>query len=380
MGNELARNFELSCTEKALSVSLQAIEDFNQIYRDFSAAANINKPERSKKFLFSKLDHVFNSMSYNQLDEFSANFFSELHFYTKKVLEDDFNYWLSSKRNNLSVSSFYTSGTISNLALDKIKKILNEKIITLQKRSQMDVFKREDLSFNQGLEIRKVSRILNKEFKKLGILEKLFIEFKCQMHISGFALELSLDRTKWWEPIQGFGNSKLAYAHFDESIGIPKAILYLTNVNRENGPFLYYPNALEELSLTSMQYLVGRSVNYVGTGLNSKLINYYDKSYHQSVSCKKFREHFQMLPVEMRFNSHFGWEVLKNSALEERLVLGEKKLLGKAGTFLAFSGGGLLHRGGLVETGERLALQIIFTPKKSVLKKIVDKVKKRIKN
>jgi hypothetical protein len=43
-------------------------------------------------------------------------------------------------------------------------------------------------------------------------------------------------------------------------------------------------------------------------------------------------------------------------------VQAEKKITGPAGTSLVFDGFGLLHRGGLVEQAERIALQVVFAP------------------
>jgi hypothetical protein len=68
------------------------------------------------------------------------------------------------------------------------------------------------------------------------------------------------------------------------------------------------------------------------------------------------------LPSQMRWNSHFGWDVIPDSDLESFMISNEQVILGKPGTFLVFDGAHLLHRGGLLEIGERIALQVIFGP------------------
>ena len=49
--------------------------------------------------------------------------------------------------------------------------------------------------------------------------------------------------------------------------------------------------------------------------------------------------------------------------LERQLANCEQRMIGLAGTFIAFDGARLLHRGGLMEQGERVALQVIFSDK-----------------
>lgn len=67
------------------------------------------------------------------------------------------------------------------------------------------------------------------------------------------------------------------------------------------------------------------------------------------------------LPESLRFNSHLGWDVLPGSELENQLAENERKMTGPAGTFIAFDGARLLHRGGLMQQGKRVALQVVFS-------------------
>jgi hypothetical protein len=81
-----------------------------------------------------------------------------------------------------------------------------------------------------------------------------------------------------------------------------------------------------------------------------------------------FRNHFMLLPGSLRFNSHFGWDILAGSQLEGAIADREEVLLGGSGNFVVFDGSRLLHRGGLIEEGERLVLQVVFWPKVAVTK------------
>ena len=111
-----------------------------------------------------------------------------------------------------------------------------------------------------------------------------------------------------------------------------------------------------------LQDIIGRVVGRVGNRVGSRLSELYRKSYHQSAGSPEFRRHFMQLPESLRFNSHLGWDVLPDSELERSLAKREVEMLGPAGTFIVFDGSNLLHRGGLIQQGERVVLQVIFYP------------------
>ena len=81
------------------------------------------------------------------------------------------------------------------------------------------------------------------------------------------------------------------------------------------------------------------------------------------------------LPESLRFNSHMGWDIFPGCELEAQLVALEKKMIGPAGTFIVFDGARLLHRGGLMEQGERVALQVIFSDL-TFTERVVSKMKR----
>jgi hypothetical protein len=181
--------------------------------------------------------------------------------------------------------------------------------------------------------------------------------------VIGLALELSVPQATWWKnSIEGLERPPhTLYAHLDETISNPKSIVYLSDVAEQNGPTGCYPGAYEAMQLNPLQEMIGRVVGTVGTGTDSPLKDYYGKQYHQSVNSENFRRHFMRLPECLRFNSHMGWDVLPGSELESQLAVSERRMTGPAGTFIAFDGACLLHRGGLMQEGERLALQVIFS-------------------
>ncbi|MFJ2995295.1 hypothetical protein [Pandoraea sp. NPDC087047] len=223
--------------------------------------------------------------------------------------------------------------------------------------------RREDLSINGGPIVARIRRILNREFEKLGVLDAMSAYVGRKTRVVGLSLELSLPQAQWWRnTLEGLSRPpKTLYAHLDETISMPKSIVYLSDVGDDNGPTSCYPLAYEGMALNPLQEIIGRVVGIVGSSTSSMLHEYYGKSYHQSVGSERFREHFMKLPEIMRFNSHLGWDVMPDSALESRLAESEVRMTGPAGTFLVFDGARLLHRGGMVRSGERLALQVIIS-------------------
>ena len=86
------------------------------------------------------------------------------------------------------------------------------------------------------------------------------------------------------------------------------------------------------------------------------------------------------LPSELYFNSHIGWDINSNSALEEEFLKSEKEFVAESGSYVVFDGARLFHRGGMVKKDFRVALQIVFgkkLSKLSKLKKIINNVSKK---
>jgi hypothetical protein len=205
---------------------------------------------------------------------------------------------------------------------------------------------------------------LNKEFKTTGVLEVLGSYTGRKMLVAGLALELSVPQLGWWANVfDCLGEPpRTLYAHLDESIAFPKAIVYLSDVDNENGPTSCYPHVYDHLQLNPLQELVGRVIGTgsIGAASSSKLKVLYARTYHQAMSAELFRRHFMRLPASMRFNSHFGWDLIYGSELEGLLLRSERKMIGPSGKFIVFDGSKLVHRGGLIQHGERIALQVVF--------------------
>lgn len=258
---------------------------------------------------------------------------------------------------------YHLFGRLDSASLAAISELALPAVANLRQTSAAGARTRDALSITSGPVVRGITSILNQSFGQQGLLDAVSAYAGYRMKVSGLALELSVPQNGWWK--NRFSDlvapPRTLYAHLDESIDHPKSIVYLSDVGPDQGPTGVYPQAYQSMGLTPLQELIGRIIGTVGQSKDSPLYAHYDRQYHQSMSSENFRRHYMRLPEAMRFNSHFGWDVLPGGQVEQFLVNQERQMLGPAGTFVIFDGARLLHRGGLMDSGERIALQVIFS-------------------
>jgi len=274
----------------------------------------------------------------------------------------------------------YFLGKLDSKILKKILNICNKKIIFLKKNVESKKLERKDLTVSGNIAIMRLIRILNKEFKNNGYLEIISNYLQQETEITGIGLELSSEHSTWWRHQDTSRPApRTLYMHLDKELKNMKAIVYLSHVTKENGPFTLYPGIYENLSINILQNIIGRVIGEFMVTKNNLLKNYYNFDSIRPFQNSKFIEHFKKLPVELRFNSHFGWDIDYGSQKEKEALLVEKKIIGDAGTFVIFDGSRLVHSGGLVEKDHRIALQIIFGKKKNFIEFLHRKFKNIVK-
>lgn len=354
--------------DSALTLDQLLLDNFNATLgksREKITSAQITK---SQDLLQEIHAHLASQCSENH---FLTLFLFELFAKVESYLHDEFSF-----RKRVSESKAvdklgkalereaYYYGCLNENTVKELSNVISLDVQIFRERASSGLLKRSDLSTNEGETVLRISSILNSEFKKDGTFKRISEYVGITYSYVGVSLELSVSGSTWWKnTIEGVDTPKTMYAHLDESVYAPKAIVYLSDVSEGNGPTSSYPNVYDQLDNNSLQDIIGRVVGSVGGDSESKLYEYYSKSYHQSMGSKNFRQHFMMLPESLRFNSHFGWDILAGSELESQLAECEEVLLGPAGTFVVFDGSRLLHRGGLIEIGERIVLQVVFWPK-----------------
>jgi hypothetical protein len=337
----------------------------------------------------SFLDAIFTNFQTQSQNNFEKMFLSELHEELIKFYKSEFifrrklkslhrdkidDHWIELTK----LSRFF--GVLSNDVLSEIQQIMEPEIAQFRINASQNKLKRSDLSKNSGSPVDKINKLIEKDFKKQGVFKTVSKYVGIRYQTVGVSLELSVEGSTWWKNNQSLGKPpKTMYAHLDESIYAPKSIIYLTKVENENGPTSSYLGVYERFQNNQLQDAIGRVIGNVGNRIDSELNTFYQKPYHQSFASENFRRHFMKLPPELRFNSHLGWDVLADTDLENEIAVTEEVMLGPAGTFVVFDGSKLLHRGGLIEKGERIVLQVVFSPKASIIKRATLKAKKALK-
>lgn len=368
-----------------------AFDICSKMARQLATSCNKKSFSALRNDCHKSLINIFEFMQLQINDEFDSGFLDELRTQCIRLLNEELD-WHSKKKQqkvanlesavvrhsaiDLQLERYYF-GLLSVSVVAELRDLAANDVIRFQKNVASGRLSREDLSINSGVTVRAIRSVLNREYKSLGVLDAVSSYTERKMRVTGLALELSVPQATWWKnSMQGVTRPpKTLYAHLDEGISFPKSIVYLSEVTGKNGPTGCYPGAYEALKLNPLQELIGRVVGNVGNNPHSPMRNYYAKQYHQSMTSERFRGHFMRLPASLRFNSHIGWDVTPDSALESILAGGEKKMIGPPGTFIIFDGARLLHRGGLVEEGARLAIQAVFSDT-SLAEQVASKVKR----
>lgn len=369
------------------TVNQSRIAEFDRRYRALSGAeartgANSAAAQAELTDMAREICH---EMQEQAADRFESRFLEVLETQVLRELREELGYYAKAAQGG--DDSRAASGKLAALRAERhffghlgaaaTGEILEASAATLEMlrgRAAAGQLTRDLLSINQGPVVKKIVRVLNREFRAQGVLDAVSAYMGKPYHVSGLALELSVPQAMWWRDTGDMGQGiapRTLYAHLDESIVYPKSIVYLSDVGPDNGPTTCYPHVYEALALNGMQELVGRVVHYPCWSETCGLREYYGAEYHQPMSSERFRCHFMRLPPELRFDSHMGWSVLAGSALEQYFVNQEKVMTGPPGTFIAFDGARLFHRGGLLEQGERIVLQVIFGPEPSLAQRFV---------
>tara|TARA_B100000965_G_scaffold405959_1_gene442152 strand:- start:1659 stop:2762 length:1104 start_codon:yes stop_codon:yes gene_type:complete len=351
--------------QNKISIGKKEIEEFNNLYLTQSFLYNQESLE-----LKNYLDKIFKKIHMEISIERQHLFIDELKKYSKRILSEDLDFF-SKKKKSFEVNSefekkrFYT-GKIEGISLKLIQWLSSYPVKIFRSNIKKGKLKREDLQINSGIIIRIIIFILNWNLKRRGLLKKLSEFYGEEYFVNGCALELSHEKCDWWkhEMDKISDSPKTLYFHYDEGLSYPKAMLYLTDVNFDSGPLSISKLDEKDFNPSPIQKIIGRAIQYVGKRGDSKLKETYNHKYHKTFGCKLFRKDFSILPKEMQFNSHFGWDVLPNSSLEKLIIKNENIVTGEKGTLVVFDGSNVLHRGGMVRKGERVVLQIILARRK----------------
>jgi hypothetical protein len=253
----------------------------------------------------------------------------------------------------------YFSSEMPQEPLARMRECLEDDICALRKQSATS---NGDIIFTQPSN-QEASEILQDHCRSSGVFESLSSFFGRDFSWAGFVIHYSSPRDTWFRVFDDIGLplAKTAQLHFDADYLYPKAMLYLNDVQSVNGAFSLVPRGSPYDNI-KFDLAFGKELHVELCHLTKSEFDWTLKGNESVFRCPQMRELFVTLPHSLRRTSHAGDHLLDGSSLSEELLAREVTLDGQAGTMPVFVGGHTLHRGGLVTTGERIALQIVFYP------------------
>lgn len=349
-----------------------SIKNLEDLYNSRYHEANKEKSILIINRIFDEIKLENDSNYNNFLAELKDNFI----IYFINILKNKKNSSISYENYEILKNKYSVSKIDENL-INQINNILKNEIIKLFDKEKKNQVSRTELTCSGGIKIRKVISLLNSFFKKNGHLKQISDYLGFKSNISGLALELSSSKSNWWKHKKESMQPKTLGVHLDKEFTCLKSIIYLTNVEPNNGPFSVYPKIYDDLKLNLFQDIVGRIILETATNIKNnslkKFLNIKDDT--QPFLSENMQKIYLKLPKIISFNSHFGWELKSGSILEKKIVNSKIETCGGPGTMITFDGSRLLHSGGLVKGESRLALQVIYSRETNMIKRYLKKIK-----
>jgi hypothetical protein len=188
------------------------------------------------------------------------------------------------------------------------------------------------------------------------------------------ALVYSRQNDTWWQTPYSDANvpqSDLAYLHVDQGHEIIKCLVYLDEVSPEQGPYSYFTET--DRNHFAFQDQLFCQLDHQWPQFYKNEVSNPKGFYRPHCLSTDFRKLFVNLPEFFRGSSHFGDDVLNDTPMSRDLLSREVAVTSDRGNSFIFFGGDLLHRGGIVRKGERLALQMGFLMKRPFYKDLKKK-------
>ena len=144
-----------------------------------------------------------------------------------------------------------------------------------------------------------------------------------------------------------FPDTKLAdpwgsYLHIDATYGMLKCAIYVHDIGPDGGPFCYVRGS-QNAKVGWFEGMVRRTNDFCGN----------------SGRKVEARKQFMALPALLRKKAEFGADIMDDSVEAERLREGHFSATSNFGNCILFDGNGI-HRGGMVNQGERRCLFILL--------------------
>jgi len=177
-----------------------------------------------------------------------------------------------------------------------------------------------------------------------GILSSVRDYLGCRAELRSVALQINDKHDRFWRAQfedRGVPIPPTVFFHIDNTYGVVKAMIYLSEVDETNGPFSYVPGT-HRADVGWFEALILRAVDI--------WIDVYPKE----------RPLFAALPRLLRRKAKFGDDLHPDDARGKWLLDHERIMTSKDGDVFVFDVKGV-HRGGMVRDGERRVIQVMMS-------------------
>lgn len=162
------------------------------------------------------------------------------------------------------------------------------------------------------------------------------------------------------------------YYHLDKDRNMIKILIYLTDVNDQDGPFKYVKSSNlwnKSVCTFALHYGIDFKINKLLLGEESKELRFNNNIFTKRVGI------LSDFPDAFIGSTHFG-DYLKRDSDTAKVLLNESVVFTrKRGALIVFDGGMGVHAGGNAYGGERLAIQIGYRRKLKSKKDILKQIK-----
>jgi hypothetical protein len=369
----------------------QIIQIFNEIDIAFEESQKLNSDQFLSNILNSnvqKLKEIINLQMSNSdvffpivlktIDNFHNEIMKEHRYLSLQKLKNfkpNKDKTIQDFSNQLKEQGFYTT----HLPDENIQKIWDsskmhrEQLIELRKQKPQKMASCA-IPLPQEGELWKSFYKAVKESKMIEVVDEFT---KSGLELDYYCLQLSHDDEAWWKNCYsdvGLPTSQTAYMHFDEDYCLIKAIMYLQPVGEHNSPFSIIPKNKYENHYSYSREVFFKKLDYATS--SSIPPEYKSPYYRRQFKNEDLRKAFMKIPAPLRGSSHFGDDILDGTEASEWLLKNEIKITSDVGNCVVFAGGKAIHRGGMVEKGERWVIQIGFRQKDMSFKGKITKMRR----
>ena len=182
-------------------------------------------------------------------------------------------------------------------------------------------------------------------FRRYGVVEAASAYLGRPVGVKHVNAQINDQNLAFWKRV--FPDTQLAdpwgsYLHIDATYGMLKCAIYVHDIGPDGGPFCYVRGS-QNAKVGWFEGMVRRTNDFCGNS-------------GRKVEARKM---FMALPAFLRKKAEFGADILDDSAEAERLREGHFSATSNFGNCMLFDGNGI-HRGGMVNQGERRCLFILL--------------------